>query len=40
MTGIFISPILNSLDIFLGFSIILLVAALIATYGEQIRLRP
>jgi hypothetical protein len=40
MTGTFISPVLDSVDIFLGFSIILFVAALIATYGEQIRMRP
>jgi hypothetical protein len=40
MTGAFISPMFDSLDIFLGFSLILTVAALIATYGEQIRLRP
>jgi hypothetical protein len=40
MTGLFISPLLDALDFFLGFSIILFVAALIATYGEQIRMRP
>ena len=40
MTGMFISPLLDALDIFLGFSIILFVAALIVTYSEQIRMRP
>jgi hypothetical protein len=40
MTGMFISPMLDSLDIFLGFSLIIFVAALIATYGEQITMRP
>jgi hypothetical protein len=40
MTGTFISPLLDSLNIFFGFSLILLVAGLVATYGEQIRLRP
>lgn len=40
MTGAFISPLLDGLDVLLGFSLILLVAGLIATYGEQIRMRP
>jgi hypothetical protein len=40
MSGAFISPLLDSVDIFLGFSLILLVAVMIATYGEQIRMRP
>jgi hypothetical protein len=40
MTGTFITPLLDSLDIFLGFSLIIFVAVLIATYGEQIRMRP
>ena len=40
MTGAFIYPMFDSLHIFLGFSLILVVAGLIATYGEQIRLRP
>jgi hypothetical protein len=40
MTGTYLSPLLDSADIFLGFSFILLVAALITTYGEQIRMRP
>jgi hypothetical protein len=40
MTGTFITPLLDSLDIFLGFSLIIFVAGLIATYGEQIRMRP
>ncbi len=31
MTGMFISPLLDALDIFLGFSIILFAVALIAT---------
>jgi hypothetical protein len=40
MTGTFITPLLDSVDIVLGFSLIILVAGLIATYGEQIRMRP
>jgi hypothetical protein len=40
MTRTFISPLLDSADIFLGFSLIMLVAVLIVTYGEQIRMRP
>ena len=40
MTGTYLSPLLDSVNIFLGFSLILLVAGLIATYGEQIRMRP
>jgi hypothetical protein len=40
MTGQFFSSLLDSADIFLGFSLIVFVAALIATYGEQIRMRP
>jgi hypothetical protein len=39
MTGISLSPLLDAVDIFLGFSLILFVAAMIATYGEQIRMR-
>ena len=40
MTGTYLSPLLDSADIFLWFSLILLVAGFIATYGEQIRMRP
>jgi hypothetical protein len=40
MTGMFISPMLDSLDVFLGFSLIIFVAGLIATYGERITMRP
>jgi hypothetical protein len=40
MTGTYLSPLLDSADIVLGFALILLVAGLIATYGEQIRMRP
>jgi hypothetical protein len=40
MTGTYLSPLLDSVNIFLGFSLIFLVAGLIATYGEQIRMRP
>jgi hypothetical protein len=40
MAGTFISSLLDGVDIFLGFSLILFVAAMIATYGEQIRMRP
>ena len=40
MTGTYLSPLLDSAGIFLGFSLVLLVAGLIATYGEQIRMRP
>ena len=40
MTGTAISPLFDSLNFFLGFSLIILVAVMIATYGEQIRLRP
>jgi hypothetical protein len=40
MVGSFISPLFDGVDIFLGFSFILFVAVMIATYGEQIRLRP
>ena len=40
MYGGYLSPLLDGADIFLGFSFILLVAGLIATYGEQIRMRP
>jgi hypothetical protein len=39
MAGIFSSPQLDGLDIFLWFSLILGVAVLIATYGERIRMR-
>jgi hypothetical protein len=38
--GIFIFPMLDSLDFVLGFSLIILVDGLIATYGEHIRMRP
>ena len=40
MTGTYLSPLLDSVDIFLGFTLILFVAGFIATYGEQIRMRP
>jgi hypothetical protein len=40
MTGTLISHLLDGMDIFLGFSLILLTAILIATFGEQIRMRP
>jgi hypothetical protein len=40
MAGAFISTLLDGVDIFLGFSLILFVAGMIATYGEQIRMRP
>jgi hypothetical protein len=40
MTGTYLSPLLDSADIFLGFTLILFVAVFIATYGEQIRMRP
>ena len=40
MTGTYLSPLLDSADIFLWFSLILFVAGFIATYGEQIRMRP
>jgi hypothetical protein len=40
MAVTFISSLLDGVDIFLGFSLILFVAAMIATYGEQIRMRP
>jgi hypothetical protein len=40
MTGMFISTTLDSLDVFLGFSLIIFVAGLIAIYGEQITTRP
>jgi hypothetical protein len=40
MTGTLMSHLLDGVDIFLGFSLILLVATLIATFGEQIRMRP
>jgi hypothetical protein len=40
MAVTFISSLLDGVDIFLGFSLILFVAILIATYGEQIRMRP
>ena len=34
------SHLLDGMDIFLGFSLILLTATLVATFGEQIRMRP
>jgi hypothetical protein len=40
MTAIFISPMLDNLDVFLGFSLIIFVTGLVATYGEQITMRP
>jgi hypothetical protein len=40
MTGTYLSPLLDSVDIVLGFALILLVAGFVATYGEQIRMRP
>jgi hypothetical protein len=40
MAVTFISTLLDGVDICLGFSLILFVAILIATYGEQIRMRP
>ena len=40
MNGTLISPLLDSMDVFLGFSLIIFVAGFIATYGEQIRMRP
>lgn len=40
MAGSFISSLLDGVDIFLGFSLILFVAVVIANFGEQIRLRP
>jgi hypothetical protein len=39
MTGTYLSPLLDSVDIVLGFGLILLVAGFVATYGEQIRMR-
>jgi hypothetical protein len=40
MTSTYLSPLLDSVDLFLGFSLILFVAGFIATYGEQIPVRP
>jgi hypothetical protein len=40
MTGTYLSPLLDSADIFFGFTLILFVAVFIAAYGEQIRMRP
>ena len=40
MTGTISSHLLDGMDIFLGFSLILLMATLVATFGEQIRMRP
>jgi len=40
MTSPLISHLLDGMDIFLGFSLILLTATLVATFGEQIRMRP
>jgi hypothetical protein len=40
MISTFISPILDGVDIVLGFSLVFFVAILIAIYGEQIRMRP
>ena len=40
MSAIFISPMLDSLDVFLASSLIIFVACLIATYGEQVTMRP
>ena len=40
MTGTYLPPFLDSADIILGFTLILFVAGFIATYGEQIRMRP
>jgi hypothetical protein len=40
MAGTSISSLLDAADIVLGFSLIVLVAFLISTYGEQIRMRP
>lgn len=40
MAGSFFPSLFDSVDIFLGFSLILFVAIMVATYGEQIRLRP
>ena len=40
MTATYLSPLLDSANIFFGFTLILLVAGFIATYGEQIRMRP
>ena len=40
MTGTLMSHLLDGVDIFLDFLLILLVATLIATFGEQIRMRP
>jgi hypothetical protein len=40
MTSPLISNLLDGMDIFLGFSLILLTATLVATFGEQIRMRP
>jgi hypothetical protein len=40
MTGVHIYSLFDGVTIFLGFSFILLVAVLIVTFGEQIRMRP
>jgi hypothetical protein len=40
MTATYLSPLLDGASIFLGFTLILFVAGFIATYGEQIRMRP
>lgn len=40
MAGLFLSSLFDGVDIFLGFSLILFTALMIATYGEQIRMRP
>jgi len=40
MTGVHIYSLFDGVTIFLGFSFILLVAVLIVTFGEQIRIRP
>jgi hypothetical protein len=40
MTVSLTSHLLDGMDIFLGFSLILLTATLVATFGEQIRMRP
>jgi hypothetical protein len=40
ITVSFNSHLLDDMDIFLGFSLIILTATLVATFGEQIRMRP
>ena len=40
MIGVFTSPLLDSLDVFLVLSLIIFVTGLIAIYGEQITMRP